>query len=68
MFVKTNKGCMSHMRVPSDQFTKKYFRMKKVGIVLSILFITALLMTSCRSQQKCAAYAQKVDIENTKQI
>lgn len=56
------------MRVPSGQFTKKYFRMKKVGIVLSIVFITALLMTSCKSQQKCAAYGQKAEVENTKQV
>jgi len=42
--------------------------MKKIGIVLSIVFITALLLTSCKSQQKCAAYAQKTEIESTARV
>jgi len=42
--------------------------MKKVGIVLCIVFVTALLMTSCKSQEKCPAYTQKTAVENTKRI
>lgn len=47
------------------KFTKNYFEMKKVGIVLSIVFITALLITSCKTTEKCPAYSQDVKVENT---
>ena len=64
------------MRVPNQRihfgghpfkFTKNYFHMKKVGILLSIVFITVLLMSSCKTTEKCPAYSQNVKVENTVQ-
>jgi len=44
-------------------FGMKIKEMKKLSIGLVVLFALALTLSSCKSQQRCAAYS-KVDVEN----
>ncbi len=40
--------------------------MKRTSIILSLVFATALVLSSCRSHQKCPAYGKAQKAETSK--
>lgn len=42
--------------------------MKRLGILLSILIVTVVLMSSCKSTEPCPAYGQNDKVEQKTKI